>query len=243
MKENTAPILTCRGLARHLGDAAAGFELRVPALTLAPGEVVVLQAPSGSGKSTLLDLLALILRPDAAEVLLLRRRSGEIVDCAASWRLQRHGDLDQARRSTMGYVLQSGGLLSFISARENIALACRLAGVDPSVAVDPLAERLGISRLLDKPPTALSMGERQRVAIARALAPGPALLLADEPTAALDPITGRAVMTLLTETIAVAGASAVIATHDPQLTAGLGARVACHGLDRVGAVTRATFAD
>ena len=118
----------------------------------------------------------------------------------------------------IGYVLQTGGLLPFMSARDNMTTPGRAKGMDAK-AVDAglkeLAGRLGIGHLLSALPDKLSIGERQRVAIARALLPKPELVLADEPTAALDPVTAKNVMRLFTE---LAGECAlVVVSHDHRL--------------------------
>jgi putative ABC transport system ATP-binding protein len=111
-------------------------------------------------------------------------------------------------------VPQTGGLFAFLRVRDNIALPRRLLGLKDDGTVGHLAERLGVADHLRKKPSALSVGQRQRVAIARALAHGPALVLADEPTASVDPATADIVMALLLEQAALNGAAVVIASHD-----------------------------
>jgi putative ABC transport system ATP-binding protein len=111
-------------------------------------------------------------------------------------------------------VPQTGGLFAFLRVRDNIALPRRLLGMKDDGTVEHLAERLGVADQLLKKPSALSVGQRQRVAIARALAHGPALVLADEPTASVDPATADTVMALLLEQAAQNGAAVIVASHD-----------------------------
>ncbi|WP_295384038.1 ATP-binding cassette domain-containing protein [uncultured Thiodictyon sp.] len=235
------PVYQCQGLVKRRAGGGTSFELRVPELRIAPGEVVVLQGPSGCGKSTLLDMLALALRPDEAEGFAFRPEHRSVSDL---WRLWQASDLDglgQLRGVHIGYVLQTGGLLSFLTARENIMLSCRLLGRDPRGAVERLAERLDIGAQLDKHPGQLSVGERQRVAIARALAHRPAVVLADEPTASVDPLNAARILELFLELVRQSGTCAIIASHDwrPEPTPGV--RVLEHRIERDGDVTRSLF--
>jgi putative ABC transport system ATP-binding protein len=138
-------------------------------------------------------------------------------------------------------VLQTGGLLPFLTARENIALSCRLLGTDPAGIIERLAERLGIAAQLDKHPGQLSVGERQRVAIARAMAHRPSVLLADEPTASVDPVNAAAILDLLLELVRQAGVTAVIASHDWHPERIPGVQVLGHRIERDGETTRSLF--
>jgi putative ABC transport system ATP-binding protein len=235
------PVYLCQGLIKRRAGGGTTFELLVPELRIAPGEVVVLRGPSGCGKSTLLDLLALALRPDAAERFSFRPEHRTPTDL---WRLWQRADLDalgRLRGSHIGYVLQTGGLLSFLTARENIALSCRLLGQDPRGGVERLAQRLDISAQLDERPGQLSVGERQRVAIARALAHRPVVVLADEPTASVDPLNAARILELFLELVRQSGACAIIASHDWQPETVPGVRVLEHRIERDGEVTRSVF--
>ena len=181
-------------------------------LDIHEGEFVVLVGPSGCGKSTALDLLAMILPPSAAEKFLFNAPGDTPEDVAELWR---RGGRERMARLRLR---QTGGLLPFLSARDNMTTPGRAKGMDAK-AVDAglkeLAGRLGIGHLLSALPDKLSIGERQRVAIARALLPKPELVLADEPTAALDPVTAKNVMRLFTE---LAGECAlVVVSHDHRL--------------------------
>ena len=189
------------------------YRLRIDSLTIRAGEKIALIGPSGCGKSTALDLLAMILPPSGAETFLFNAPGDTPEDVAELWRRRGRERMARLRLRHIGYVLQTGGLLPFLSAGDNIATPGRAKAVD--AALKELAGRLGIGHLLGALPGKLSIGERQRAAIARALLPKPELVLADEPTAALDPVTAKNVMRLFTE---LAGECAlVVVSHDHRL--------------------------
>ena len=229
-----APLLSLRETTRRRGTGLDSFVIEVPSFDVAAGACVAVTGASGSGKSTLLDLLGLVLRPDTSERFVLRGAGGEETDIAALWKRGDRNALATVRAHSIGYVLQTGGLLPFLRADENIRLSRRLLGLDAEDAlVARLVDVLGLDRLLRRTPQALSGGERQRVAIARALAHRPALLLADEPTAALDPGQAVTVMELLLALVREIGCTAIIVTHDWDLVQAL-------GLEEVRAVPTAT---
>lgn len=216
---------------RHVEKQRPGsdaFRLSLDALDVVRGDLLALVGPSGCGKSTALDLLAGILRPDRGRRFDLTPREGEpTLDMLALWQAGRKDRLADMRLRHLGYVLQVGGLLPFLSARENILLPCRALG-GPAAATDTvreLAERLHIDRLLHHYPATLSVGERQRVAIARALAHGPSILLADEPTAALDPRHARLVLGLLAELARERGVTVIMVSHAPDMAVEAGFRL------------------
>ncbi len=214
------PLLALRGVVARRGAGAGGFRLDVPALELRRGDRLALLGPSGSGKSTLLELLALAAPPEAAEV--FRFAPGDtMLDVAAAWAGPRAA-LDGWRARHVGFVLQTGALLPFLSVGDNIALQAELAGGVRRSRVAELAARLGLGGQLSKLPAALSVGQRQRAAVARALVHRPALVLADEPTASVDPALAEEVLALLAEEAAAAGAALVIASHDHAAIARLG---------------------
>ncbi len=199
------------------GEGAQRYSLEVERLQLAAGQQYALVGPSGCGKSTLLDLLALVAAPQQAGRF---HFCGE--DVASAWRNNRQDYLAGLRSRYLGYVLQTGGLLGFTTVRRNIGLPRALLGLPDDGSVERLAEALGIAEQLDKKPAQLSVGQRQRASCARALAHGPRLLLADEPTAALDPINAERVMQLLLAQATTQGAARMVATHDLDLASRCG---------------------
>ncbi len=190
------------------------FELRIDRLDLAAGGRIALIGPSGCGKSTLLDLLALLLIPEQAGSFQFTPPAGSGIDLKPLLERQDLDRLGELRRVHIGYVLQTGGLLPFVSVRRNITLPLLLLGQPAQAEVERVAEALGLGDHLDKKPATLSAGERQRVAIARALIHRPALVLADEPTAALDPERADTVMRLFLELTAAIGSTLIVASHD-----------------------------
>jgi putative ABC transport system ATP-binding protein len=202
----------------------ADYTLDMDSLDVLRGERIAITGPSGCGKSTALDLLAGILRPDAAERFIFAPDDDVAVDMMDAGDTGRLDKLSLLRRRYLGYVLQTGGLLPFLSARENITVVRRAVGLPDDKRVDELAERLGIGRLLRVLPHKLSVGERQRVAIARALASRPALILADEPTAALDPVNAQGVMDLFADLAREMGCTVILVTHAPEMARRLGFR-------------------
>jgi putative ABC transport system ATP-binding protein len=195
------------------GAGEESFRLQVRDLQLRRGEALALLGRSGTGKSTLLELLALVLRPNLSNEVFTFAPGNEIHDLVVNWRANGRG-LDKLRAHNIGYVPQTGGLLPFLSVRKNISLPMRINGRVDRARVIQLAERLEIADQLDKLPHKLSVGQRQRAAIARALVNRPAVLLADEPTGAVDPEMARRVLDLMFEESAQSGAAVVIATHD-----------------------------
>jgi putative ABC transport system ATP-binding protein len=221
---SAAAVVRVEGASRRRGSGADGFRLEVPSFLVDRGECVALTGPSGCGKSTMLDLLGLVLRPDTVDAFLLCGRDGTVVDVGRMWRQGEVDRLAAIRAVGIGYVLQTGGLLPFLRAADNVRLSRTLLGLGDSPLIGRLVEALGIGHLLAKKPRALSIGERQRVAIARALAHEPMLLLADEPTAALDPTQAVRVMELLLSLVRELDVTAVVVTHDWELVRSLGLR-------------------
>ena len=221
MGDGQAAMVRMEAIVKRRGQADGGFELRVPELRVDTGEVVALIGESGCGKSTLLDLIALILAPTSAgrfSLHLAGESAGQ--DPAALWSRGDEGALATLRREALGYIPQTGGLLSFLSVRENIRLPCRIKGVGlTDRELETLAKRLGVAECLDRKPHALSIGQRQRVAILRAIAHGPRLLLADEPTAALDKPRARAVLADMNALACQQHLAVVVVTHDLDLLA------------------------
>ena len=197
------------GISKRFGDGdGAVFALRDVNLAVESGSVVALLGPSGSGKSTLVKALGLMQLPDEGDIHLQGRlvvSGGEaLVDVGRLWRTQ------------LGFVFQKANLVSFLTARENVEAACEMGGERDDVRgrADELLRYLEVDHRANAYPEALSGGEQQRVAIARALANRPSLVLADEPTAALDSRRGRAVMELFRRVAHEQGAAVLVVTHD-----------------------------
>jgi putative ABC transport system ATP-binding protein len=219
--QNAAPVIRLQGAVKWRRSQGGGFALVIESLVLARHGLTAVIGPSGCGKSTLLDLLAITVRPDVAEDFTFNAARSAPFDVRAAWRARGDdADLAALRRRHIGYVLQTGGLLPFLTVRDNIMLTLRSNGAADPRRVEELAERLGIDGQLKRHPRDLSIGQRQRVAIARAVAHRPELVVADEPTSALDPENARLVIRLLLDEAKNAGAALVVATHDPELLAG-----------------------
>jgi len=189
--------------------------LRGVSLALAAGESVALTGESGSGKSTLLHLAGGLDRPDGGTILF----EGKDITTLSE------GELAGFRRTSVGLVFQQFNLIPSLDVAANLAFQARLAGAHEPDWCARLAERLGLSKLLDRYPEQLSGGQQQRVAIGRALAGRPQLILADEPTGNLDEATGDAVLELMLALQAETGAGLLLVTHSQRLAARLGRRV------------------
>jgi putative ABC transport system ATP-binding protein len=180
-------------------------------MSVANGEVAAIMGPSGSGKSTLLNLIAGLDRPTNGTVTVAGQRIDTLGESALARFRARH----------VGIIFQFFNLLDDLTVEDNVLLPAQLAGASRrrarACAAD-LLSRLGIDKHRDHYPARLSGGQRQRVAIARALVNSPELLLADEPTGALDTATGQEIGRLLTE-LNAAGQTLVLVTHDPALAA------------------------
>jgi putative ABC transport system ATP-binding protein len=173
------------------------------------GEFSAIMGPSGSGKSTLLNLVAGLDRPTAGSVVVDGLRLDTL----------RESELARYRRDHIGFVFQFFHLLNNLTVRENVLIPAQLSGVKPRAAQERAAEllaQLGIGDKAEEYPARLSGGQRQRVAVARALINRPALLLADEPTGALDSRSGEGVMELLEE-LNQTGQTIILVTHDAKL--------------------------
>jgi len=203
---NATPLITARGLIKRYDDgrvtALDGLDLEVAA-----GEFVALCGPSGCGKSTLLNLIAAIDRPDAGTLTVAGRPLRDLTSAES----------DHYRTHTVGLIFQLHNLLPNLTALENIQVPLIAAGMRPAERVRRarlLLEQVGLADRADDRPPMLSGGERQRVAVARALANRPKLVLADEPTGALDSRAGEAVLDLLTAMRQDHGITLVVVTHD-----------------------------
>lgn len=208
-----APLVECLGLAKHYGEGEARVDaLSAVDLALWPGEVVGLLGPSGSGKTTLLNLVGCIVEPSAGVL----RLDGETV-WDGRWL---RPDLRSLRLEKIGFIFQFHNLLPFLDVTENVALVLDMAGVAKAEAfarAGALLDYLEVGHRRSAKPSALSGGEAQRVAIARALANRPRIILADEPTAALDGERAGIVMDLLRKVAAERAATVVVVTHDEKI--------------------------
>ncbi|WP_327092384.1 ABC transporter ATP-binding protein [Nonomuraea sp. NBC_01738] len=202
------PVVRVDGLLKTYGDAAA---LNGVSLQIRPGESVAVMGPSGCGKSTLLNMVAGLDRPT----------SGSIVVQGEDLGAMNETKLALFRRRHIGMIFQFFNLIDDLPALDNVALVAQLAGTSARQArkdAHELLEKLGVAHRADNYPATLSGGERQRVAAARALMNRPALLLADEPTGALDSRSGEQVMSLLNDLNRL-GHTLLIVTHEPRLAA------------------------
>jgi putative ABC transport system ATP-binding protein len=224
-------VVVLRDLVRVREQGGVAFELRVPRFELHAGEFVALVGESGCGKSTLLDILALVLRPSSVASFLLRDHlAGRAVDIQALWGRNDEDGLARVRRDLLGYVLQSGGLLPFLDVRRNITLPRRLK-TGQAGDVQELADRMGLSGMLEKKPRYLSGGQRQRAAILRALVHRPGIILADEPTAAVDRSRARSIVSDFRELAKAEGCAIAMVSHDMQLVEAFADRIYGYRLD------------
>lgn len=209
----SAALVELRGVSKHFGDGAA----RVDALSdvtasVFPGEIVGLLGPSGSGKSTLLNVIGCVTEPSAGWMSL---ESETVYD--GRWMRR---DLRRLRLEKIGFIFQTPNLLPFLNSTENVAEVMELAGTPARAARDRARAQLdylGVGHRMDAMPSMLSGGEAQRVAIARALANGPRIILADEPTAALDSDRAATVMDLLRRVATDQQAAILVVTHDNKI--------------------------
>jgi len=204
-------VIRARGLSKVYQEGANEFRALTDVhLDIHAGQLTLLMGPSGSGKTTLLSILGCILRASDGRLELL----GEDVTSLPETELPR------IRREAIGFVFQGFNLFPTLTAAENVALALDVRGVSGDKAKNRAEELLAEVGLQDRMrafPADLSGGQKQRVAIARALAGNPPILLADEPTAALDSTSGRAVIELLQGLARSHGRAVVMVTHDPRV--------------------------
>lgn len=202
----------------RLNDGGRSFSLDVEDFRLEPGDMVALSGPSGSGKTLCLELCGLMRPADAGSDITVSA-GRQTVRTDALWESRAGRDaLCRLRATVFGYVAQRSNLLPFLTARENIELPGEVQTRRQPRNTDSLLEDLGLSDVAELKPDALSIGQRHRVAIARALWSDPCILIADEPTAALDPQTARTTLQLLVRAAEASHASLLIASHDHALT-------------------------
>jgi putative ABC transport system ATP-binding protein len=205
-----SPAVEALGLTKIYGSGNTEVVgMKNVSLRLARGEVVALLGPSGAGKSTFLTAIGLINPPTAGRIII----GGEPVMDGPRALV----DVRAFRRRHLGFVFQKANLIPFLSAAENVAVALEINDTPPRAArlrAMELLDYLGVADRANNLPDALSGGQQQRVAVARALANQPSLILADEPTAALDSHRGRQVMELFRKVAHERGAAVIVVTHD-----------------------------
>ncbi|GAA4562832.1 ABC transporter ATP-binding protein [Micromonospora coerulea] len=202
-------VIEARSVEFSFGQTPA---LRGASIAVESGEILAIMGPSGSGKSTLLHCLAGILVPDSGEVLF----DGARVDSMAET------ERSSLRRDRFGFVFQFGQLVPELTAVENVALPLLLSGVRRAAALRKAYgwfERLGLEGMEQRRSGELSGGQAQRVALARGLVAEPEVLFADEPTGALDSLTGEQVMDLLVAAAREQGTTVILVTHEPRVAA------------------------
>ena len=207
------PLVDLRGISKHFGEGETRVDaLRAVTLTISAGEVVGLLGPSGSGKSTLLNVIGAIVDPSEGWM----RLDGEVIYDNRWLR----SDLRRLRLEKIGFIFQLHNLLPFLNATDNVALVLHLMGVGRAEATRravELLDYLQVGHRKHAMPSQLSGGEAQRVAIARALANRPRIILADEPTAALNSTRAGIVMDLLRKLAAEQQAAIIAVTHDEKI--------------------------
>jgi putative ABC transport system ATP-binding protein len=206
------PIISLEGISKVYGEGETTVHaLRGASLTIAEGQFVAVMGPSGSGKSTLMNVIGCLDTPTRGQY----RLAGEDVSTLDA------GQLAEIRNKLLGFVFQSFNLLARTSAVSNVELPMVYAGVPAKErrerAIEALS-RVGLGNRLDHRPNQLSGGQQQRVAIARAIVNRPRVIVADEPTGALDSRTSLEIMALFQELVA-AGMTVVLVTHEPDIAA------------------------
>jgi putative ABC transport system ATP-binding protein len=210
-------VLTLENVMKRREKGGSAFELRVDHIAFEPGCFYAIVGSSGSGKSTLLDILALVLRPTRVGRFEIEH-AGDAVDAWRLWQRADENALAAVRRQTFGYVLQTGGLISFLTVMQNQEIALELSGKPVDHArIRAMATKLGIASELGKKPRHLSGGQRQRAAILRALISHPTIILADEPTAAVDEHNARTIVHEFRDRAREIGSTIVMVSHDIDL--------------------------
>ncbi|MGC0796099.1 ATP-binding cassette domain-containing protein [Pantoea agglomerans] len=195
------------------GEGKQSHRVCLPQLSLRPGEVMAVTGESGCGKSTLLEAIGLLLRP--ASVGRFTLETEMLLDVGILLTHNQQPELADIRARHLGFVLQNGGLLPFLNVQDNITLPCQLLGKQPDRAMlKRVSDTLKLGPLLSKLPAQLSFGERQRTAFARAILHRPGLVLADEPTAALDPHNAQQLFRLFIDLVAQESMMALVVCHD-----------------------------
>ncbi|MBO5036739.1 MAG: ABC transporter ATP-binding protein [Clostridia bacterium] len=226
-------MITLKGICKTYGKGdGLVTALRPIDLEIKKGEMIAIMGKSGSGKSTLLNLLAGLDTPD----------SGEFIYNGSPINTKNQNKMAKFRRNDVGFVVQHFALIDEYSVQQNIGLPLRygrLKGTSTKKRIKEIAERLEISEKLRKYPSQLSGGQAQRVAIARAIAHKPSILLADEPTGALDEETGKSIMNLFRE-INKEGTTVIVVTHDANVASFCQRTIRLHDGNIIGEETNVT---
>ncbi len=208
------PLVRVDRISKHFGEGETRVDaLKDVSLKVYPRQLIALLGPSGSGKTTLLNVIGCILDPSSGAMEI----DGELVVQDGRWL---RGDLRRLRLDKIGFIFQFHNLLPFLNATDNVAIVLQLAGVDWANArkrAVELLDYLEVGHRKDSMPANLSGGEGQRVAIARALANRPRIILADEPTAALDSKRAQIVMDILRKLAIEQDAAIIAVTHDEKI--------------------------
>ncbi len=204
------PVLEAVDVVKELGSGAGKITaLKGVSVALRPSELTLLMGPSGSGKTTLLSILGCILKPTRGDV----RVVGQSTTGMSA------EDLAKVRRDHIGFIFQSYNLFPTLTALENVRIALDVrgqTGFKAAARAEEVLRDVGLAHRLKYHPGSMSGGEQQRVAVARAIASSPSVVLADEPTAALDTENGHAVMALLARIAKEQKRSVLVVTHDPR---------------------------
>ena len=204
------PVLKAEDVVKELGSGAGLVKaLKGVSLSLVPGELTLLMGPSGSGKTTLLSIIGCIMKATSGRVTI----AGQSIEGYSPEQLAK------LRRDHIGFIFQSYNLFPTLNAIENVQIALDVRGVKGFAATsrsEEVLREVGLGHRLTNYPRNLSGGEQQRVAVARAIASSPSIVLADEPTAALDSENGHAVMALLARIAKEQKRSILAVTHDPR---------------------------
>ncbi len=217
-KEHARLVLCLQNIRILRTQGGSQFELFIPDFQVEAGQFIAVTGESGCGKSTLLDLLALVLKPLAEGTFAFYPSFNKKEDINSLWKNRAEDKLAQLRRKNLGYVPQSGGLLPFLTVRDNLYLPPRLNGSHSyKDLIQQQGEELDIAHLFDRKPQSLSGGQRQRVAILRAMAHQPELILADEPTAAVDSARARNIVRSFKHLARSRNTAIIMVTHDQSL--------------------------
>lgn len=218
--DSTGKRLVLNDVEKKLGDSEHNITIRIPGFELRHREIVAVVGSNGCGKSTMLDMISMLCKPDKAGDFIFYSEDGN----PKNIQMLEEKEVNTLRRNNIAYILQSGGLLEFLTLRQNISLVTRLKK-GKQADFEEIVTMLGIEKLLNKKPMQLSGGQRQKGAIARALIQQPDIILADEPTSAMDYLSAINLMKDLTNRVRSSGSSLILISHDLTLVRDFAHRV------------------